>query len=495
MSTKNNKINNKLATEELVQKAISEAQFEGGIDQFQEEDLDPNELLNSFKSEGMIFPLDAFPKEIIEIINNWTTAYKFPADYYGLGVLIAASTMIGNNYLAEFRPGWQTSCILFGMVVGNSGVGKSKVLNQCLAPIFDIQGEYKIKYDEALAAYHDEAEQEGKKKMNDFDMPKMKKILTSVATTESLYKMMLANPRGVLLNRQELLGWIKGMNQYSSGGDGEFWLEVHDNETIMVDRVNVSMFIERFFVNVFGGIQPKRISELAAESRGDNGFIPRLLFAFPDNLLKPKLSDTVADQRITDNYTKIIKNIDRMPSGIAIDEENDMRYTINSIIIKMSAEAAKIYKNFLDANTDLQNKAQNDLERSIHAKMDSYALRFALILEIINISISIPKANELTIEDMEHKRISEQSMTNALKLVAYFTNRALLVTRRFDGPVENLDEVWRAWYQSLPVSFKTQDAYKKGVRVGRKKTQIKKYLNRKDLFIRRQVGLYERRYL
>jgi len=319
--------------------------------------------------------------------------------------------------------------------------------------------------------------------------------MTSVATTESLYKMMLANPRGILLSRQELLGWIKGMNQYSKGGDGEFWLEVHDNETIMVDRVGVSMFIERFFVNVFGGIQPKRIAELAQESRGDNGFIPRLLFAFPDDLRKPKLSDAMADQRIVNEYHKIIKNIDRMPSGIAVDEENDMRYTINSIVLKMEEEAAKIYLQFLHNNTELQNNAQNDLERSIYAKMDSYALRFALILEMINLSIRIPDAGKLTREDMEGEVITVDSIKNALKLVGYFTNRALRVIKRFNGPVENLDEVWKAWYASLPGGFTTQDAYKQAAKVGRGKTQVKEYLNRKDLFVRRKIGVYEKRYI
>jgi hypothetical protein len=484
----------KMTAEELAQRAIAEATQSNVLD-IHQEDLDPNEILKNSIKEGMVFPLDAFPKEIIEIINNWTTAYKFPPDYYGLGVLVAASTAIGNNYLGEFRPGWSTSCILFGMIVGNSGVGKSKVINQCLAPLFDIQGEYKIQYDEARAAFEEEKKEDPKRKYSDDSIPLMKKIMTSVATTESLYKMMLANPRGVLLCRQELLGWIKGMNQYSKGGDGEFWLEVHDNETIMVDRVGVSMFIERFFANVFGGIQFKRISELAAESRGENGFIPRLLFAFPDDLKKPKLSDITADQRITKQYHKIIKNIDRMPSGIAIDEENPMRYTINSVVLKMSPEAQKIYKEFLDSNTDLQNAAQNDLERSIYAKMDSYALRFALILEIINISIRIPKADKLVIEDMEKEQITEDSINNALKLVGYFTNRALRVIQRFDGPVENLDPIWQAWYKSLPESFKTQDAYLKGDRVGRGRTQIKKYLNRKDLFIRRQVGFYEKRFI
>ena len=127
--------------------------------------------------------------------------------------------------------------------------------------------------------------------------------------------------------------------------------------------------------------------------------------------------------------------------------------------------------------------------------MDSYALRFALILEMINLSIEIPDAGKLTREDMENKVITVDSIKNALKLVAYFTNRALRVIKRFNGPVENLDEVWRAWYTSLPGEFNTQDAYKQAAKVGRGKTQVKDYLNRKDLFVRRKIGVYEKRYI
>jgi len=75
-------MSNKNTTEELVQKTIIDAMQTGVLDKPQEI-LDPNEILKSFETTGAKFPLDAFPKEIVEIIDNWTTAYKFPCDYYG----------------------------------------------------------------------------------------------------------------------------------------------------------------------------------------------------------------------------------------------------------------------------------------------------------------------------------------------------------------------------------------------------------------------------
>lgn len=491
MKKRDSKVNAQLLVNDILEEVEQDNALEGV-----EIVSKAKDLLKEFKNETYQFPIKVFNKDIQEVILNWHNAYKFPIDYYGLSVLTAASTVIGNNYLAEFMPNWVTSPIIYGIIVGNSGVGKSKTINQALAPIFKIQEEYKNEHSVALQNYQQELFElrNSKSKEEEPKEPNMKKIITSVATTESIYRIMMDNPRGILLNRQELLGWIKSMNQYSKGGDGEFWLEVHDNETILVDRVSKSLYIKRIFVNVLGGIQPKRITELANENRGENGFIPRLLFAYPDNLKKPYLSDDLPNLDIINNYHRIIKNIHNFPSRIKQVDEGSYGWHIESVHIKLSEDAKKEYRKFLRMNTDRQNNAQEDIIRSIYAKMDSYCLRFALILELLN-KAAKQKKHPYSFEDMEKTQISKSTLKKAIELVDYFTAKSLKVIQRFENPANNLDDEKKAWYKALPESFTTNKAIESWEALGFKKRQVYNYLNKHELFVRRGKGLYEKRFL
>ncbi len=58
-------------------------------------------------------------------------------------------------------------------------------------------------------------------------------------TLEGLVPILLQNPRGVLLTRDELVGWIGSFDKYSKGSasaDVAHWLSLYNAESITVDR-------------------------------------------------------------------------------------------------------------------------------------------------------------------------------------------------------------------------------------------------------------------
>ena len=61
----------------------------------------------------------------------------------------------------------------------------------------------------------------------------------SDATVEAVAPILEANPRGVLLARDELAGWIRSFDRYAGGkggGDAAHWLSMHNGEAVVVDR-------------------------------------------------------------------------------------------------------------------------------------------------------------------------------------------------------------------------------------------------------------------
>ena len=117
-----------------------------------------------------------------------------------------------------------------------------------------------------------------KVKSEEPEKPEPARVIMNKPTMESVVKMAHKNPKSLLLVRDELKGWFVSMNQYRAGDDMETWMEIWDNKTILVDRVQKTFRVPRANVGVFGGIQSKIVQQLGANNNADNGFLQRCLF-------------------------------------------------------------------------------------------------------------------------------------------------------------------------------------------------------------------------
>jgi hypothetical protein len=90
-----------------------------------------------------------------------------------------------------------------------------------------------------------------------------------------------AAPKGLLIVRDELSGWITGMNAYNDAGRS-FWIEAYGGRSYRVERVKhpEPIVIPRLAVAVSGGTQPDKLAPLMREA--DDGLLARLLWAWPD---------------------------------------------------------------------------------------------------------------------------------------------------------------------------------------------------------------------
>jgi hypothetical protein len=107
----------------------------------------------------------------------------------------------------------------------------------------------------------------------------------------------------------ELLGFFRGMNQYRSGADRQYWLSIWSNEPIIINRKgNEPIQIPNPFVSILGGIQPDMIEEIIkAEREGsaNDGFIDRFLFCYPDPV-PSKWTDQDVGEEVIEGYCDVI---------------------------------------------------------------------------------------------------------------------------------------------------------------------------------------------
>jgi putative DNA primase/helicase len=119
--------------------------------------------------------------------------------------------------------------------------------------------------------------------------PPERRYYTSDSTVEKLGELLRANPRGILMLRDELAGWIRAMDRAGREGEREFYLEAWAGTgDFCFDRIaRGTVYVPNLTISVLGTTQPARVQALVADAvagaAGDDGLLQRFgLTCWPD---------------------------------------------------------------------------------------------------------------------------------------------------------------------------------------------------------------------
>jgi hypothetical protein len=260
----------------------------------------------------------------------------------------------------------------------------------------------------------------------------------------------------------------------------EFWLSSWSCKPINIDRKSGDpVFIASPFIPVVGTIQNKVLVEMSKNGRNDNGFIDRILFAFPDNLSKPYWSDKELDQDITDSWFEIITNIFNI--NLQLDEYLN---PVSNILV-FDKEAKDVLYNWQIFNTDLANNTVNEDLSGIYSKLENYLIRLSLILEIANYACNIETPVYI---------IGVDSVNGAIKLIEYFRKTAVKVNAIInnDNIESKLTQDKIDLLKSLPDNFTTNEAIIIGNDIRMNEKFVKRFISDTSLFTRTSHGNYSK---
>jgi hypothetical protein len=118
-----------------------------------------------------------------------------------------------------------------------------------------------------------------------------RRYVTQDATVEKFGELLIVNPRGMLLLRDELAGWLRSLAKLGREGDREFYLEGWNGTgSFTVDRIQRgTLHIPALTISICGGIQPGKlmpyVSATLAGAGGDDGMLQRFqLLVWPDDI-------------------------------------------------------------------------------------------------------------------------------------------------------------------------------------------------------------------
>jgi hypothetical protein len=443
-----------------------------------------NEIERERKSQRNDFPVEIFPEEMQKIILATNESLNFPIDFIGSSMLYAVSVSIGNTHKIEVMKGWQENAVLYLSIVGRAGTNKSHPISFALNPIekrdnlkFQKYQSEKLEFNTISALTKKEREKQGFKEPVP---PIWEQHLVTDFTPEALTEVHKLNKRGVGVYADELASWFKNFNRYNKGSEEQFWLSVWSSKPIRINRkTSEPTYIPLPFISVAGTIQPSVLNELAA-NRTQNGFLDRLLFVIPDNLKKEYWSEKELKPEILESWENIISKI--LDIEITYNDTNNLEPEI----LKFTPEAKQVLFEWQKELTDQSNNNNDEVINGINAKIEMYAVRLALILQI----------TQHACNNTTKQAVGIDSVHGALKLVEYFKKTAIKVHSIISdsSPLDKLPTDKQNLYLLLPDTFTTGDGVKVAESMGMAERTFKRFLSNKDIFNNYSRGEYEKRY-
>lgn len=328
------------------------------------------------------FPVEAMPAPLDDFVTQVAKAVSAPPDYVGAGVLPVLGVGLGGYVDLRITDSWRESPLLYVALVGAPSARKSPALGLIMAPIYDAE---RAMYEVALVEAED-----GTDSWHEVDPPQ---IVADDATIEAFFGVLEKNPRGVILQPDELTGWVNGMGQYKGGGgrDRQHWLSIWSRKPIKVHRKTTrSHYIPRPFSAVLGGIQPDPLEALMHGR--DDGLLPRILMAQGEHVT-PHLDRTIATVEAAGRYKDIW---DRLR-----DEGMHER------TFEFSDAGYHAFETWANEHYKALDKVPMEL-RGAWGKMDAQAARIALIISAAQ----------------GESEVSPDSVDRAVALVRYFQGQA-----------------------------------------------------------------------
>ena len=255
---------------------------------------------------------DVFPASVAAWIGTAADAAGAPPDYVAGALLAAAGGCIGNARWGQPKEGWAEPPVVNVALVGRPSAGKSPALDQLVNPLHAIAAELNADWSDRRRRHAtDKAGAEERQKMwraevkgaaerrcappmlpadaEDPEPPHKHRLVSTDPTVAKAERMSAGNPRGLLLVRDELAGWVAGMDRFGAGGSGAdraFWLQAYGGRPWSPDRVkdgDAEVSVPHLTWAVMGGIQPDRLASLLLAG-DDDGFAARFLYVWPEAL-------------------------------------------------------------------------------------------------------------------------------------------------------------------------------------------------------------------
>ncbi|EJF98839.1 hypothetical protein MEI_00006 [Bartonella vinsonii subsp. arupensis Pm136co] len=397
-----------------------------------------------------------------------------PVDFVAISAVCALAAVVGNGVRIapkQHSNNWKIVPNLWGMIIGQPSARKTPALQAALEPVNILQKEWdknwtqqkeqaeieeyleildkQEKKKQARKALKEEGKQAArailldnvsKKKQHD---DCFSRLVVNDVTVEKLGELLKENPRGLLMVRDELSGFLANLELKEYQTDRGFYLQsFNGDQPYTYDRIGRgTIHIPNATLSIIGGIQPLRITPLIRalhSGKGDDGLIQRFqMMVWPDKAKKCEWVDRDPLKDAYKDYEEVFRSFRDKPLGSPE----------HPIVIRFSPKAQEAFREWWENFQREISEGNHSEPLQAHlAKMDKTIPSLALIFELIEggrFEITLPSLSMAL-------RWSDYLLSHAKRLYAagdtLTAERAKLIVERCDG---------------LPEVFTARDIYRR----------------------------------
>ena len=350
-------------------------------------------------------------------------------------------------------------------------------MRQAIAPLLKFDEEYDSVYDKEIKEYRKWERFTPKQRKTqslpeEMEPPKHKCHVVVNSTIEALITAMRDNPHGVLIYNDEIDSLLSNFNRYN-GSDESYFLSLFSGTPFKYSRKsnNEYIFLPRPYCSIIGSTQPGMLSTLFGGKRALNGFSSRFLKVYPKISSMPSWGEKTMPDDVLGEWERIIRQV----------VSNNLKGRTNSFELPFSQEAKHLLINWKnETNNRIYSETDSETVKALCGKMETYLIRFCLIIQIMRGVCGESKMNEIDIGSAER----------AILLTEYFRSMEEYVAPEIETGV--LDMRHTELLSLLPQSFSTSEAVSVGKKLGMSESTVKRFLREgsREFFKKEAHGQY-----
>ena len=396
--------------------------------------------------EVMPYDSDLLPACVDSAVADVAYRMQCPPDYVACAVLVAMGAVVGNRI--GIRPKQEDSWLvipnLWGCIIGRPSMKKSpsasfaenlirgiedrdrKRIEPMIADskrdaLLAEQKRKSMEKDLKKAVDDDQSESEQKRIASELvsiaaiQAPTSRRIITTDSTIEKLIDMLNQHPLGMILWRDELVSWIRGLDREDQAGVRQQFLTLWNGYgRINVDRIGRGETVcESPCLSIFGCATPGGIQDYVQGAlrggRGDDGLLQRFqVTVWPDEPSEVKVIDRKPDQLALQRVRDLFERLAGLDvRGIADDqcEPSEIQW------IRFNPPAQEVFNEWLASKTQrCRSESMPEAIESHLAKYDKLVPAIALLIELC---------------DGSERAVSKRSVQRAVGWVQYLESHAM----------------------------------------------------------------------
>jgi putative DNA primase/helicase len=265
---------------------------------------------------------------------------------------------------------------------------------------------------------------EGHRPEDEPQLPKERRYRTEDTTTEKLGELLNENPNGLMVFRDELVGFLRSLDRYGREGDRQFYLEAwNGDQYFSVDRIGRgSLRVEALCLSILGGIQPGPLSRYVHDAgqgtTDDDGLLQRFqLLVWPD-------------------HPKGWQNVDRSPNREARDKVVEIFEFVDGLKFDEPEDASIPYIRFESEAQDVFDAWRSELEREVRRgelspAMEAHKSKYRSLLPALALLIELA---DCAVIGAVPQRVTELSAVRAREWIDYLEGHAIRLYHSAERP-------------------------------------------------------------